>query len=60
MQGEEIIIAKDNKPLLKLYPILPDTPKIPQPGTGNTKPSLLPMILMPRLKVLRNIHNATA
>lgn len=34
MQGEEIIIAKDNKPLLRLSPILPDKPKRPQPGTG--------------------------
>ncbi len=34
MLGEEIIIAKDNKPLLKLAPILADTPKSPVPGTG--------------------------
>lgn len=34
MQGEEIIIAKDNKPLLRLSPILPNKPKTPQPGTG--------------------------
>lgn len=34
MPGEEIIIAKDNKPLLRLSPIFPDQPKRPQPGTG--------------------------
>lgn len=34
MMGEEIIIAKDNKPLLKLTPVAPEKPKRPQPGTG--------------------------
>ncbi|MDP8566431.1 type II toxin-antitoxin system Phd/YefM family antitoxin [Methylophilus aquaticus] len=34
MMGEEVIIAKDNKPLLKLSPIVPEKPKKPQPGTG--------------------------
>ena len=34
MLGEEIIIAKDNKPLLRLAPILPDISKHPVPGTG--------------------------
>ncbi len=34
MMGEEVIIAKDNKPLLRLSPILPDAPKQPVPGTG--------------------------
>ena len=34
MLGEEIIIAKDNKPLLRLAPILPDISKRPVPGTG--------------------------
>lgn len=34
MLGEEIIIAKDNKPLLKLSPILPDVPKHRVPGSG--------------------------
>jgi prevent-host-death family protein len=34
LQGEEIIIAKDNKPLLRLSPILPNHSKRPQPGTG--------------------------
>lgn len=34
MMGEEVIIAKDNKPILKLSPIAPEKPKKPQPGTG--------------------------
>lgn len=34
MQDEKIIIAKDNKPLLRLSPILPGRPKRPKPGTG--------------------------
>ncbi len=34
MLGEEIIIAKDNKPLLKLSPIVPQTPKQRVPGLG--------------------------
>ncbi len=34
MMGEEIIIAKDNKPILKLAPIVPEAPKQPVPGTG--------------------------
>lgn len=34
MMGEEIIITKNNKPLLKLTPIQPDKPKRPQPGSG--------------------------
>ena len=34
MLGEEIIIAKYNKPLLRLAPILPDISKRPVPGTG--------------------------
>lgn len=34
MLGEEIIIAKDNKPLLRLAPLEADAPKRPVPGTG--------------------------
>jgi prevent-host-death family protein len=34
MMGEEIIIAKDNKPLLRLSPIVPEAPQSPVPGTG--------------------------
>lgn len=34
MMGEEVIIAKNNKPLLKLTPIAPENTKRPQPGTG--------------------------
>ena len=34
MLGEEIIIAKDNKPLLRLAPILSDIIKRPVAGTG--------------------------
>jgi prevent-host-death family protein len=33
LQGEEVIIARDNKPLLKLVPV-EDTPKKREPGTG--------------------------
>lgn len=34
VQCEEIIIAKDTKPLHRLSPTFPDQPKRPQPGTG--------------------------
>ena len=34
MLGEEIIIAKDNKPLLRLAPIEADAPKKRVPGLG--------------------------
>lgn len=34
MLGEEIIIAKDNKPLLKLEPIVLEAPKQRVPGTA--------------------------
>ncbi len=34
MMGEEIIIAKDNKPLLKLTPVTPEKPKVRMPGSG--------------------------
>ena len=34
MLGEEIIIAKDKEPLLRLAPILPDISKRPVSGTG--------------------------
>ncbi len=34
MLGEEIIIARDNKPLLKLSPIVPEVLKQRVPGTA--------------------------
>lgn len=34
MMGEEIIIAKDNQPLLKLTPILPESAKQAVPGSA--------------------------
>lgn len=33
LQGEEVIIARDNKPLLKLVPVA-EMPKKREPGTG--------------------------
>jgi prevent-host-death family protein len=33
MRGEDIVIAKDNKPLLRLVPVA-DTKKERKPGTG--------------------------
>lgn len=59
LQGEEVIIAKDNKPLLRLSPILPNHSKGRSRGLARTKFSILLMILIQHLKDLGNMHNTT-